>query len=291
MQPTTKYADDALPDSGDYNRLEHFRRHRVGPPTSLYVTLDDVILFQGWAPLATTPVRLSMRLLTPEGVVVPSFYIINVAANGTTPTLKAITNLEGFVLSMSAEVATGLAGAVWVNVVIQRGTGTQDFTQGLNILQGYPSLTDTLSWPQAPPAKSIDGRGLANVVAIGNPGAGADYSFTVPAGVNWLLRSLRLQLVTSAAVASRFVTLRLDDGVGNIFADLPCGTAQTAGTTETYTWTNGSSVANVNVANLGPLPTECRLPGAMRIRTNTANLQAGDQFSGLAMELETYTAQ
>jgi hypothetical protein len=291
MQPTTYSPDDALPDKGDYSRLEHFRRRHIAPPTGLYVTLDDVILFQGWAPLATTPVRLSIRMLTPEGEVISVFYTINVAANGVTATTKSITNLEGFILSMSAEVLSGLAGAVWVNVVIQRGLGSGDATQGLNLLQGYPSLTDTLSWPQAPPAKSIDGRGLANVVAVGNPAAGADYSIIVPAGVNWLVRSLRVQLVTSAAVANRFVTLRLDDGAGNIFADITGGVAQTASLTVLYTFANGlQPSANNSVTNTG-LPTELRMPGGFRIRTVTANIQAADQFSGAALELETFTAQ
>jgi hypothetical protein len=291
MQPTVQYPDDQLPGSGDYNRLEHFRRHRIGPPAGLYVTLDDVILFQGWAPLVQTPVRLSIRMLTPQGEVIPVFYIINVAAAGVTPTLKSITNLEGFVLSMSAEVLTGLAGAVWVNVVVQRGVGSNDATQGLNLLQGYPSLTDTLSWPQAPPAKSIDGRGLANVVAVGNPAAGADYSIIVPAGVNWLVRSFRMQLVTSAAAANRFVTLRVDDGAANIFADISGGTVQAASLTFLYTWANGLPVsANNNVFTNG-LPTEMRLPGGFRIRTVTAAIQAADQFSGGALEVETFTAQ
>lgn len=291
MQPTT-YAHESMdPDQGDYNALEHFRRHKVGPPASLYVTLDDVILFQGWAALASTPVRLSIRMLNPNGEVKPSFYIINVAANGVTATLKSITNLEGFILSMSAEVLTGLAGAVWVNVVIQRGVGTGDATQGLNLLQGYPSLTDTLSWPQAPPVKSIDNRGLANVVAVANPAAGADYSIIVPAGVNWLVRSIRFQLVTAVAAGNRFVELRVDDGAGNIFADISGGTVQAASLTFLYTFAAGLPVsANNNVFTNG-LPAEMRLPGGFRIRTVTTAIQAADQFSGCALELETFIAQ
>lgn len=291
MQPTDKYAESPYPEKDDYNSLEHFRRHRIGPPTGLYVTLDDVILFQGWAALATTPVRLSIRMLTPDGQVIPNFYNINVAANGTTQTTKSITNLEGFILSMSAEVLSGLAGAVWVNVVVQRGVGSQDVTQGLNLLQGYPSLVDTLSWPQAPPVKSIDNRGLANVVSIVAPGAGADFVVVVPAGVNWLLRSIRVSLVTAVAVANRFVTLRLDDGAGHIFADLPCGAAQAASLTQTYTWANGLTNVQTNNANIGGLPTEARLPGGFRILTVTGNIQAADQFSAMALELETFIAQ
>lgn len=291
MQPTTYHEESRNPDSDDYSALVHFRRHKVGPPGSLYVGLDDVILFQGWAALAATPVRLSIRMLTPQGDIMPVFYTISVAANGATPTLKSITNLEGFMVSMSAEVATGLAGAVWVNVVIQRGVGTNDQTQGLNLLQGYPSLTDTLSWPQAPPVKSIDGRALANVVNVTAPAAGADFVVTVPAGVNWLLRSVRVQLVTSVAVANRFPTLRLDDGAGHIFADLPAGAAIAASLTNQITWANGLTNAVVNTANIGGLPTECRLPGGFRILTVTANIQAADQYSAMALELETFTAQ
>lgn len=291
MDQSTPYVESLQPDKGDYNALEHFRRHRLGPPSGLYVTLDDVILFQGWAPLATTPVRLSIRMLTPDGQVIPIFYTINVLAQGVTPTLKSITNLEGFLLSMSAEVASGLAGAVWVNVVIQRGTGSQDVTQGLNILQGYPSLTDTLSWPQAPPVKSIDARGLANVVAVANPAAGADFLIVVPAGVNWLVRSFRAQLVTAVAVANRQVELRMDDGAGHIFCDISMPAIQAASLTFLYTWSNGLTAQSTNNIEQNGLPTECRLPGGFRILTVTTALQAADQWSGGALQLETFTAQ
>jgi hypothetical protein len=291
MQPTDHAPESLYPDKGDYNSLEHFRRRRIAPPTSLYVTLDDVIRFQAWAPLATTTVQFSIRMMAPDGQIIPVFYQIPVLANGVTPTLKAITNLEGFIVSMSAELLTGLAGSVWVNVVIERGLGSGDLTQGLNLLQGYPSLTDTLSWPQAPPVKSIDARALANVVAVGNPAAGNDYSIIVPAGVNWLVRSIRMQFVTGAGVANRFVTLRVDDGLGNIFADISGGTVQAASLTFLYTFANGLPVsANNNVFTNG-LPTEMRLPGGFRIRTVTTAIQAADQFSGCALELETFTAQ
>ena len=291
MQPTEHYVESLQPDKDDYNALVHFRRHKVEPWAGVYVSLDDVILFSGWAPLATVTVRLSLRMQDPDGDVRPQFYTINVTANGVTPTLKSITNMEGYLLSASAEIASGLAGSVFVSVLLQRGVGSADVTQGLQLFQGYPSLTDTLSWPQQMPMKSIDGRALANVVAIANPGAGTDYSFTVPLGVNWLVRSLRLQLVTSAAVANRFVTLRVDDGAGNIFADISGGTVQAASLTFLYTFAAGLPVsANNNVFTNG-LPAEMRLPGGFRIRTNTTALQAADQFSGLALELETFTAQ
>jgi len=291
MDPSVTYKESLEPGQDDYNKLEYFRRHKVGPPGALYVTLDDVILFQGWAPLANTTVRLSIRMLSPRGEIVPCFFSIVVAAAGVTPTLSKITNLEGFLLSMSAEVASGLAGAVWVNVVIQRGVGTSDVTQGLNLLQGYPSLTDTLSWPQPPPVKSIDNRGLANVVAVANPGAGADYAITVPAGVNWLLRSMRFQLVTAVAVANRFVVVLLQDNLGNTFAQIPAGPVQAASLTFQYTLANGLTVQSVNNVNITGLPLEARLPGGFQIKTSTAAIQAADQFSGMALELETFTAQ
>lgn len=291
MQPTNHPPESLYPDKGDYNALEHFRRHGVEPGGPLYVTLDDVILFQGWAALAAVTVRLSLRLQAPDGTIVPVFYSISVAANGVTPTTKQITNLEGFILSATAETPGGLAGQVWIDVVLIRGVGTSDQTQGADLLTGYPSLMDTITFPVVNPFKSIDGRALANVVAVGNPAAGTDYSIIVPAGVNWLVRSIRAQLLTSAGVANRFVTLRVDDGAGNIFADLPCGAAQTASLTETYTWAPGLTLSNVNNANTGGLPVEMRLPGGFRIRTVTANIQAADQFSGLALELETFIAQ
>lgn len=291
MDATAEHVEQLLPDANDYNKLEHFRRHKVGPPGSLYVGLDDVILFQAWAPLATQTVLLSIRMLTPFGEVIPCFFTFSVPVAGLATVKKQITNLEGFLLSMSAEIASGSAGSVWVNVVLIRGLGTGDQTQGLNLLQGYPSLTDTLSWPQAPPVKSIDGRALASVFVQGNPAAGAEISITVPLGVQWLLRSIRYVLTTAVAVSNRFSTLQLADGAGHVFAQISGGGAQAASLVFDYTFANGLPVSSNNNVNTNGLPTEARLPGGFVISTLTSGIQAADQYSAIVLELEIFTAQ
>jgi len=291
MQPTDHTTESSYPDKGDYNQLEHFRRHKVEPPAGLYVTLDDIVVVESFAALAATSFNVSMRLMTPDGQVIPFFQSFVALAQGVTPSTARINNLEGFILSLSVNQTAGLRGAVFVRMMIQRGVGSGDATRGQVLMSGYPSAVDAFGYPNSEPDQALDGRGLANVVAPANPIAGADYVIVVPAGVNWIVRSLRFQLVTAVAVANRQVDLRIDDGAGHIFADLAAPAVQAASLTGLYTWATGLNPQSTNNIQQQGLPAEMRLAGGWRILTVTTAIQAADQFSGAAIELETFIGQ
>lgn len=288
MDNSATYVEPLQPDQQDYNLLEHFKRHHIPPPGALYVTVDDIIQVDSYGTIATQAFQLALRLLTPSGQIVPAFFNLIALAQGVTPTVNLLRNLEGFILSASVSQTGGLRGALYVRVLIQRGVGSGDLTKGQVLLAGYPSAVDALGYPQSVPQSSLDGRGLANVLAVADPAAGADYSIIVPAGVNWIVRSIRLHLVTAVAVATRDPTLVIDDGAGHVFAIIGAAATIPASQTVDLTFATGLAPSNVNNVQQNGLPAEMRLAGGWRIRTVTANIQAADQYSGCALELETF---
>lgn len=129
----------------------------------------------------------------------------------------------------------------------------------------------------------LDARTFATL-AIANPAAGADFSTTVPAGELWQLHSVGGQLVTSGVAANREVALVIDDPTTTpTLAVLPSGTNQTLTETRRYSFIKelGYRGAGSQVpANISVGCGDIIVPGGMRVRVSTINIQVADQWSG-----------
>lgn len=161
-------------------------------------------------------------------------------------------------------------------------------TEATDSVQGYylsPLEDVVIESPQPLYAYNPD-VAAADVTAFGaevitttvgtNPAAGAEVSQTVPAGERWTLKSLVVQLVTSITVASRRVSLVIDDGT-NVIARITAGATQAATETRDYHFLANLGYADSafesNVLDTG-MP-ELVLPAGYRIRTITENLDNG----------------
>mgnify|MGYP001577525217 CR=1 FL=1 len=118
------------------------------------------------------------------------------------------------------------------------------------------------------------------VFVSADPAAGAEIPHTVPANRRWEIQSIFFSLLTSAAAANRVVQLSIDDGANELYRVAPDATIQTANLSCFYNAGPGLSKAggSANTVTI-PLPTPCVLEAGWRIRTITANFQAGDDFS------------
>lgn len=129
------------------------------------------------------------------------------------------------------------------------------------------------------PILSIDRyRPWVKTAASANPAAGAEISYTVPAGTVLQLLGARVSLVASADVATRTVQLTIDDGT-TVFNKFVSPSTQAASATYAYNFTAGTS--NVTVLNneiVVGLGQQLFLPPGYRIKTVTNNIQAADDF-------------
>lgn len=116
--------------------------------------------------------------------------------------------------------------------------------------------------------------------------AGTDWTVTVPGGVTWVLRSAFARFSTSATVANRFVRLQAGDGNSTLWRVVP-SSAHAASLPFDYSWVSGFGSEVNGSAGVGwtiPLPS-MPLVGGYTIGTSTNNLDAGDQWSQMALHV------
>ena len=125
------------------------------------------------------------------------------------------------------------------------------------------------------------------VVTPAAPSAGADWSLTVPGGVRWRVRSIVAKLTTAVAVANRVPALLLSDGT-SVFMASAATYNQAASKTLNYAWYPDAQSPPAATAGawLGlPFP-DVWLETGYVIASSTANMQAADQWSAIALAVE-----
>lgn len=129
-----------------------------------------------------------------------------------------------------------------------------------------------------------------DLTPIVKPAAGSGFTFKI-AG-DWYVKpvSLALSLTTSAAVASRGISLQYQDGDGNVYGQYDQLTLQTATLTNVYTWAIGIDSATVDPAK-GPgtkvIP-DIMMPSGHKLVVAVANIQAADQISSIFLWARKY---
>lgn len=196
---------------------------------------------------------------------------------------------KGWLLDVTARAITGSpeGAQTYVTLRLQRGQSNQGIPIG-TIVQGYVTRSIDLAWPNSPLAPSVSGIGLSNSVAVTTPGAGADWSVSVPTRARWRLENINAQLVTAAAPSNREAVVVLDDGI-NVLATIPSGVTQVASTTVQYSYfqgaTRGAGAQSPHV--ITPLPFVL-LGAGWRIRSSTVGIQAADQWSNVRVNVEEW---
>lgn len=132
-------------------------------------------------------------------------------------------------------------------------------------------------------------RVISRVFTIANPAAGADWSFSPTSGAFAVIHSLRMQLVTSATVANRGIRLTVSKDGTEYFRTVARGT-QAASLTQVYTGFKGFDGPNiVSITVPISLPVDgIWLPQGHVLASSTLNIDATDQFSGIAGYITEY---
>ncbi len=265
-----------------------FLTRGANPPTVYYVGPEDHIVIDFWSSAAAVLCFVRLRLLLPNGqVVLSSFELLT---DGTTLRQRIVQPLaEGFVLGCVVEAHNDgvCRGQIFATIGICKGIGavTTPFTQ---LVGGYVTYRDLLSWPPGGPVDSLGGRGWPISTVSADPAAGAEISLTCPTNLRMRLMGMVFTLVTSAAVANRVVSVVIDDAT-NILLQVPSPSDQAASLTYTYSLGVGlpfQAVRN-NIVTM-PLSEDAWLKGTYRVRTLTGGLQAGDDFSAARIYAEQF---
>lgn len=267
----------------------HFKRMGVQPPSNLYVTLDDCLAVNVLSGVANPALVVVARLLRPDGVI--SYNHERIGAVPANTLTKFIFQLaEGFLLDVcvSAISSTLVAGDCFVRVDLQHNSqaGTSPFA---TLISGYVTATDTLPWPPIEPGQDATPPSGTSSVVVANPAAGAEWLYTVPAGVPAILSSVHFIFTTSAAVADRVPHLVVDDGT-NTLVQKTHYTAQAASQAGEYNFAHfgGDDAAPVGYVVFPSFPPTAVKAG-YRIGTLTTAIDAADQYSAITLALVAYS--
>jgi hypothetical protein len=263
----------------------------ISPPSTLYIARNDSLIVDWWDRQGLGA-ELNGRILRPDGEVTPfSQQLVTTGTAGDRNRVR-IELTEGFLLSVCAAPLTPIEparGQLFIRAVLWRGT-TASGAPVATVMSDYVTADYYPSWPHSALRNSLDGRGRVGGVAVADPAAGSDWSYTLAAGQYWRLEGLRARLVTDATVATRLPQLEILPG--GFLCILTRGTnAHTASLTVDYTagdW--GIRSAATEALQYWPVPSDIRLREGNVIRVVTANLQAGDQWSLIAIGAEEWIA-
>jgi hypothetical protein len=288
-QPAAEPTPEALEPT--QRNLVTFHSTDVGPPSPLYVGLNDKLFVEAIGGLAGGgQLTIDIRYLLPNGQIQVQQEVVNSGTSyGIAPATFGLA--EGFLLSVNARITNAAVtrGQIFVYFALLRSIGIGTSMQ-LTLSRGYASVFSPVCWPAIPsdfPAQRPGG--IINPV-ISNPSAGTDWSITVPNFMRWRLMAARAQLVTSATAANRQVILRFGPSPNFVFQAMSQA-VQAASLTWNYSWATGITsftaatgavTPNMNIATPGDL----WLAAGQVIGSGTQNIQAGDQWSNIFIQVE-----
>lgn len=273
-----------------YGPLVDFSNGATGLPSRVYVTEDDTFRVRSWAPTGNQTIRLTLRFLNPQGVVIPIQQTIQVVANGLTPQVNIFNGDEGFLLSVSIDGDATQVGMCFVQLCVQRGVGSGDSALGDVLCQGYVSIYNMLCFPQSPLVGSVQGRGNMRIASGAQPAIGLEVLQVVPAGRHWILRAASVQFAASAVAGNRQPALFVDDGGAAAVAHMP-NSVVTVGQNVICSWGAGNTQATALGINSAGLTFELRLLPGWRIQTATNGILGGDQYGTPRFLIEEFVSQ
>jgi hypothetical protein len=259
----------------------------VAGASPLYVTGEDTLRLTAFNSAAGVTVTLTGRFVpVPQRDDEPplrpgAFRVDLVPTTNRVATVRLLPLSEGWLLDYAITISAGTPAHGQCFVKLQIVRGTAGATQLLStIAQGYVTTSYDVGGIGVGLSGFTDGAGALRSVTGTTPGAGLEITETVPTGVRWELLVFRFTLANAIAVANRFPTLQLDDGV-NLLCWLSMNNSETA--SQTWVHSLGAGLVSVSDAtnkllNL-PLPNNLRLPAGSRMRTNTVGIQAADQYA------------
>lgn len=260
----------------------------IQAPGGNYLDNNDRLVVEATSSVVATVFRVQLRILRPgEGILEWRQDITIEAFRITQVSVFALP--EGFLLGLDVSTPEIAVGGSWnyAQVGLARGPGgTPDVFHGL--AQGYIDGPYSLFWPGGVYRLPSDGVGLSIFSPSLDPAAGTEASVAVRSNAAWLVRNIAVTLVTDAtAVSRRFILTVTRSGV-QIFATA-AGTVQNASLTFTYhvaSW--GESGGDRNGQILVNWPPDLRLRAGDVLATETALLQAGDDYGAMTVTADEW---
>ena len=256
----------------------------LAPPTALYISRDDQLAVQTASVSNNVNYTAIGRVLGTDGRIIPIRQDFTVV-NGGSAVTTLISGVEGFLLDFAVLCSTfNTRGQAFARLLLVRGSITSGQIIAF-LAADYCSQFQPVAWPYGPIRDSLDGPGALVDASVANPAAGADWAFINPNATRTRVLSVSAILTTSAAVANRQVQVRIRNGSAQSEYQVAASVNITASTTAQITFTTGTPQSQIVATDIIiPLPDEVWLGPAQGLSVLTTGLQAGDQWSAIALQ-------
>lgn len=196
---------------------------------------------------------------------------------------KTVIMDRGAIFSARVFLTTGPVqyGDVYVRIAVLRGLDPTIVGTG-QIIQGYISTDNHLSWPGSPIQTLHEGRGVPRVWPFVNNTTNA--SLSLFANRRWRVINATVVFTSSGAAGNRLILGEIFRG-GVLVFQSAAAAVQPAGTVWTYSFSPGASegVVPLGALSIVPFPVDCDLLGSSdAIRFNAGPGGPGDAFVGNA---------
>lgn len=274
------HAYSPVPQSGGYIGNSGVVVSAAGPR----VMAGDYLRLRAITYDSTGQITVNYRLQTlPNYEIVTGTLVMDFSGTGAqTAVVKSLA--EGWIIGFDAFISSGTIspGEVTATVDVVQSSGSVA-TPVMCLASGELTNTKSLginSYP-AQSAVSQGAVGTPTMATIAAPGAGNEFSVTVPSGQAWQLWAIRGLLTASATAASREVSFRLDNGTTKMWRACS-GVTHTANQAIEYSGGGSTPQAapSIAAARVVPLP-PIVLPAGGIISSQTSNIQAGDAWTEL----------
>lgn len=269
-----------------------FATDKIQPPAQYWVTPDDLLVVGIANARAGVNVAIQCRLWTPEGKLSNPNFMVQ-PPNDRVLRYTAVPLYYGFLVSVAA-FATGtplpVRGQTYVTIQVVRPPLTS-FVNVLSMGADYIEGANFVQWPYARIVGATESPGALFQLYGTTPGAGSDWSLTVPTGARWRVRLIFATLVTGGAAGTRVVQLQLTTA-GQGLALISCPNSQ--GPTSNLGYTFAPNLVLTVAAGFNPcvyLPPDLVMPAGSTINAITNGLQAGDQWTAPSFYLEEVLEQ
>jgi len=263
------------------NRDVNFATCEIDPPSAEYLDVDDVLVLEVIQNGSFNTVNANLRILRPHGrIETVQLSVVGTVGN----TLQSVTRneREGYILSaMVVSAATVNAGnPIFARLGIRRGA-TGPANEFRVLCAGYLTTSQGMSWPDRQPMQSAEGPGWPLSISVGNPAAGADWTYTLPTTQRLDVYGVHALLTTSATAGTRTVTLKVTDGANTLFL-IDATNTQAISLAYDYTmYPSSFAGGSAGTHQYIPLPEPLVLMQGWTIGTTTANISATDQWSAI----------
>ncbi len=262
----------------------------VQPPAALFVTPDDALQLAIRNSLAGVSVQVVARVLRPRGDVTLVQYTF---APGTTRAVQITSQPLTYGYLISAVVyAIGATiprrGQTYASLAVVKPP-IGGFLAATPLGGDYLTASNFVSWPYGRVINPTEGPGVLLSITPATPAAGAEWSQTVPTGARWRIRGIRMNFVTSAAVATRQPQLLIADAGAGTVLFFNQGLGIVASSNVILNWVPGWPVVFVQQSSFtSSIPLDLVVFQGFSLQSFTSSLQVGDQYLPVRILVEEW---